>query len=220
MATLIPIIGLEIHVELKTKSKMFCGCANDPFIAKPNVNICEVCLAHPGTLPVPNKTAIEWTMKIAKALSCEIAKESKFDRKHYFYPDLPKGYQISQYDQPVGARGHIDLTITSVNHRPAARIGVTRVHLEEDTAKLSHDVAGNTLVDFNRAVVPLVEIVSEPDVQSAAEAKTYCQELQLIFRYLGVSDADMEKGQMRCEANVSLQEAGRFTKENGVIVPL
>lgn len=222
MATYIPIIGLEIHVELKTKSKMFCRCANNPFITTPNVNICEICLGHPGTLPVPNESAIVDTVKIARALGCAINSESKFDRKHYFYPDLPKAYQISQYDQPIGEHGEVILTFTHTqekNPREVASIGITRVHLEEDTAKLDHDTTGNTLVDFNRAGVPLVEIVSEPDVESALEAKTYCQELQLIFRYLGVSNADMEKGQMRCEANVSLQEAGRFTKERGTIVP-
>jgi aspartyl-tRNA(Asn)/glutamyl-tRNA(Gln) amidotransferase subunit B len=158
------------------------------------------------------------TVKIAKALNCTVAKTSKFDRKHYFYPDLPKGYQISQFDQPIGEYGFINLELTSgKNHRSTAKIGVTRVHLEEDTAKLSHDVHGNTLIDFNRAGVPLVEIVSDPDVQSAEEAKTYCQELQLILRYLNVSNAEMEKGQMRCEANISVQEEGKFVIENGMV---
>jgi len=226
---LIPIIGLEIHVELKTKSKMFCSCANNPFPPKagaplahiiPNTNICEVCLAHPGTLPVPNKEAIIWTVKIAKALGCRINENSKFDRKHYFYPDLPKGYQISQYDEPVGEHGKITLTvIPEKDQRSIAPIGITRVHLEEDTAKLNHAASGNSLADFNRAGVPLVEIVSDPDIQSSTEAKAYCQELQLIFRYLGASDADMEKGQMRCEANISLQEEGKFTNDSGVIKP-
>lgn len=228
MPKLVPIIGLEIHVELKTKSKMFCSCKNDPFTPVPNVNICEVCLAHPGTLPVPNKEALIWCAKIAKALGCTIAKESKFDRKHYFYPDLPKSYQISQHDQPIGEHGKITLDLTKdQNPREYPTIGITRVHMEEDTAKLSHGTGGTggqlsapTLVDFNRAGVPLVEIVSEPDVESATEAKSYCQELQLIFRYLGVSDADMEKGQMRCEANVSLQEEGKFEKHGGTIRPL
>ncbi|MFA6105699.1 MAG: Asp-tRNA(Asn)/Glu-tRNA(Gln) amidotransferase subunit GatB [Patescibacteria group bacterium] len=223
MSKLIPIIGLEVHVELKTKSKMFCGCENDPFIDTPNKNICETCTAQPGTLPVPNKDAIIWSARIAKALGCEINELCKFDRKHYFYPDLPKAYQISQYDQPIGEHGQIELIMNLLNsdknHRDRAVIGVTRVHLEEDTAKLNHDTAGNTLVDFNRAGVPLVEIVSEPDVESGTEAKTYCQELQSIFRYLGVSDADMEKGQMRCEANISLQEEGKFEKNSGTIIP-
>lgn len=216
-----PIIGMEIHVELKTKSKMFCACKNDPFSSAANTNICEICLAHPGTLPVPNQTAIIWAAKIAKALNCIVNSDSKFDRKHYFYPDLPKGYQISQFDQPIGEHGYINLEfLPGKNHRDKATIGVTRVHLEEDTAKLSHDSVGNTLVDFNRAGVPLVEIVSEPDVTSSAEAKAYCQELQTIFRYLGISDADMEKGNMRCEANISLQEEGKFINDHGVIKPV
>lgn len=235
---LIPIIGMEIHVELKTKSKMFCACVNDPDRGAPNTNICPTCTGQPGTLPLPNRTAIEWTVKIATALRCKINSESKFDRKHYFYPDLPKAYQISQYDQPVGEHGAIELQfLTGKNHRDLAKIGITRVHLEEDTAKLYHvsstqgNVAGKseqevqnildknreTLVDFNRAGVPLVEIVSDPDIQSAGEAKAYCQELQMIFRALHVSDADMEKGHMRCEVNISLQEEGRFAIKNGAI---
>ncbi len=216
-----PIIGLEIHVELKTKSKMFCSCKNDPDKNKPNTNVCEICLAHPGTLPVPNQKAIEWTVKIAKALNCKINKLSKFDRKHYFYPDLPKGYQISQFDQPIGEHGFIDLQFpTGKNHRDDCKVGICRVHLEEDTAKLTHGAGGDTLVDFNRGGVPLVEIVSNPDIQSATEAKAYCQELQIILRYLGVSDADMEKGHMRCEANVSVQETGNFEIVNELVKPL
>jgi len=216
-----PIIGLEIHVELKTKSKMFCSCANNPDRDAPNTNICEICLAHPGTIPVPNKTAIVWTTKIAKALGCEINEFSEFDRKHYFYPDLPKAYQISQYDLPVGEHGAVGLEfLPGKNHREMAKIGITRVHLEEDTAKLTHGTDGNTLVDFNRAGVPLVEIVSDPDIQSSTEAKTYCQELQTILRYLDVSDADMEKGHMRCEANISIQEEGKFEIINGVVKPI
>ncbi len=221
MANYTPIIGMEIHVELKTKSKMFCACKNDPFTSAPNTNICPICLAHPGTLPVPNQTALEWAVKIAQALNCTISISSKFDRKHYFYPDLPKAYQISQYDQPIGEHGYIDLEfLPNKNYREKAHIGVTRVHMEEDTAKLAHDSAHNTLVDFNRAGVPLVEIVSEPDVTSSAEAKAYCQEMQTIFRYLGVSDADMEKGNMRCEANISIQETGKFINDHGVIKPV
>ncbi|KKR34277.1 MAG: Aspartyl/glutamyl-tRNA(Asn/Gln) amidotransferase subunit B [Candidatus Magasanikbacteria bacterium GW2011_GWA2_40_10] len=215
------IIGMEVHVELKTKSKMFCSCKNDPDRAEPNTNVCEICLAHPGTLPVPNKTAIEWAVKIAKALNCAINTNSKFDRKHYFYPDLPKAYQISQFDQPIGERGFMDLEfLPGKNVRDKAKIGVTRVHLEEDTAKSTHGSGGNTLVDFNRAGVPLVEIVSEPNIASAAEAKAYCQELQMIFRYMDVSDADMEKGHMRCEVNISVQEEGKFKNINGVITPV
>ena len=216
-----PIIGMEIHVELKTNSKMFCSCPNNPDRDAPNTNICEICLAHPGTLPVPNKQAIVDTVKIAKALGCSIRDWSKFDRKHYFYPDLPKGYQISQFDEPVGENGALDLDLrTTDNLRAAPRIGITRVHLEEDTAKLLHDDKNNTLVDFNRAGVPLVEIVSDPDIQSAIEAKAYCQELQMIFRYLGVSDADMEKGHMRCEANISVQEESKFKIIDQVVKPI
>ncbi|EKD44035.1 MAG: hypothetical protein ACD_72C00020G0001 [uncultured bacterium] len=221
MSKYTPIIGLEIHVELKTKSKMFCSCANNPDRDAPNTNICEICLAHPGTIPVPNKTAIEWSVKIATALGCKINELSKFDRKHYFYPDLPKAYQISQYDLPMGEHGAVELEfLPGKNHREMAKIGVTRVHLEEDTAKLTHGNDGSTLVDFNRAGVPLVEIVSDPDVQSGTEAKAYCQELQTILRYLDVSDADMEKGHMRCEANISVQETGKFEIVGGVVKPI
>lgn len=221
MPKYVPIIGLEIHVELKTNSKMFCSCFNDPDRSEPNTNICPICLAHPGTLPVPNKVAIEWTVKIARALGCKINELSKFDRKHYFYPDLPKGYQISQYDQPIGEHGKIELNlIGKKNNRENALIGITRVHLEEDTAKLTHGKKNETLVDFNRAGVPLVEIVSDPDIQSGIEAKTYCQELQTIFRYLDVSNADMEKGHMRCEANISLQEEGKFVIKDGIVKPV
>jgi len=211
MSNYTPIIGMEVHVELKTKSKMFCSCKNDPDLKEPNTNICPICLAHPGTLPVPNKQAIEWTVLIGKALGCSIREYSKFDRKHYFYPDLPKGYQISQYDEPIAERGSLTLKFPlGDNIREVAKICITRAHLEEDTAKLLHDKDGNTLVDFNRGGTPLVEIVTDPDFKSALEAKVYCQELRAIFRYLGVSDADMEKGHMRCEANVSVQEAGKF----------
>ena len=220
-STLTPIIGMEVHVELKTKSKMFCSCKNDPDFAEPNTNICEVCLAHPGTLPVPNRKAIKWTVLIGKSLGCDIREISKFDRKHYFYPDLPKGYQISQYDEPIATHGEITLFLPlEDNIRDVAKIGITRAHLEEDTAKLTHDNEGNTLVDFNRAGVPLVEIVTDPDFKSALEAKTYCQELRVLLRALGVSDADMEKGQMRCEANISVQEAGKFEIVDGIVKPL
>ncbi|MFA7315152.1 MAG: Asp-tRNA(Asn)/Glu-tRNA(Gln) amidotransferase subunit GatB, partial [Candidatus Magasanikbacteria bacterium] len=210
-----------VHIELKTKSKMFCSCANNPNIDTPNKNICEICLAHPGTLPVPNQKAIEWTVLVGKALNCHILEFSKFDRKHYFYPDLPKGYQISQYEEPIAEHGFIELGFIDENPiRNTAKIGITRAHLEEDTAKLNHGAGGSTLVDFNRAGVPLVEIVTDPDFKSALEAKAYCQELQNIVRYLGVSDADMEKGQMRCEANISVQELGSFEIVDGVVKPL
>ncbi|OIO19190.1 MAG: Asp-tRNA(Asn)/Glu-tRNA(Gln) amidotransferase subunit GatB [Candidatus Magasanikbacteria bacterium CG_4_10_14_0_8_um_filter_32_14] len=221
MKQFVPIIGMEVHVELKTASKMFCSCTNNPNIETPNKNICEICLAHPGTLPVPNKKAIEWTVLVGKALNCHILEFSKFDRKHYFYPDLPKGYQISQYQEPIAEHGFIELDFANENPiRNTAKIGITRAHLEEDTAKLNHGEGGSTLVDFNRAGVPLVEIVTDPDFKSALEAKVYCQELRNIVRYLGVSDADMEKGQMRCEANISVQEVGSFEIVDGVVKPL
>lgn len=221
MPVYIPVIGMEIHVEHKTKSKMFCSCVNDPDLKEPNTNICEICLGHPGTLPVPNRTAIEWTAKIGRALNCTIRELSKFDRKHYFYPDLPKGYQISQYDEPIAEHGRLVLSFPlGDNVREEATIGITRAHLEEDTAKLIHDPSGATFVDFNRAGIPLVEIVTDPDFKTALEAKTFCQELRSILRYLGVSDADIEKGHMRCEANVSVQEAGRFEIVDSIVKPL
>lgn len=205
------IIGLEIHIQLKTRSKMFCSCANI-FPATgggenvpPNSAICPICLGYPGTLPVPNKQAIEWTHKLGAALSCKLAERSKFDRKSYFYPDLPKGYQISQFDQPFCGSGKLTI---SVDGQPRT-IGITRIHLEEDAAKNVHPKgAGYTLVDYNRAGTPLVEMVTEPDIRSPGEAKVFLQELQKIIRSLGISDADMEKGQMRCDANISLREEG------------
>ncbi len=192
------IIGLEIHAELKTQSKMFCDCKNNPDEVQANVNICPICLGHPGSLPVPNQKAIEAVIKTGLALGGTIPNFSKFDRKNYFYPDLPKNYQISQYDLPLVQKGYLEVG--------GDRVRITRIHLEEDTGKLTHSQgAAHSLIDFNRAGRPLMELVTEPDIKSGQEARRFCEELQLIFRYLDVSEANMEKGQMRCEVNISLK---------------
>jgi len=215
-----PTIGLEIHAELKTNSKMFCSCKNDPDEKQPNKNVCPVCLAHPGTLPTMNKSAIEKVLKTGIALNCKIVTYSYFDRKNYFYPDLPKGYQISQYKDPLCGPGYLDINpqLSTFNNQPKAqnpkpetrnlkRIHITRIHLEEDTGRLAHPKGADySLVDFNRAGVPLMELVTDPDIKTGLEAKRFCEELQLILRYLEVSDADMEKGQMRCEVNISVSK--------------
>jgi aspartyl-tRNA(Asn)/glutamyl-tRNA(Gln) amidotransferase subunit B len=204
------VIGLECHVELATASKMFCACPTT-FGGEPNTRTCPVCLGEPGSLPVTNKKAIEYTMLIGLALGCEIPPRSLFHRKNYFYPDMPKNYQISQYDLPLCVRGALDVDVDGDRRR----VGVTRVHLEEDTGKTLH--VGSTgrihealysLVDYNRAGIPLVEIVSEPDIRSATEAQRYVSELRSILETLGVSDVRMEEGSMRCDANVSLRKPG------------
>lgn len=195
-------IGMEVHAELKTDSKMFCACKNGLGLEKePNIHICPVCTAQPGTLPVPNRKAIEAVQRVGLAVGCTLRFQSKFDRKNYFYPDIPKGYQISQYDEPFCEKGEIEIG--------GKRFGITRIHLEEDTGKSMHPMGADyTLVDFNRAGVPLMELVTEPDFETGNDASLFCQKLRQTLRYLEVSDADMEKGQMRCEVNISLYPEG------------
>ncbi len=203
------VVGLEVHAQILTQSKMFCGCSTDYLTAPPNSHTCPVCLGMPGSLPVINRRAVEATIRTAIALNCDIPEFSKFDRKNYFYPDLPKGYQISQYDLPFSRNGYLEFDVKG----EARRSGITRVHLEEDTGKLQHagaiETAQSSLVDFNRAGVPLMEIVSEPDLRSADEAREYVMRLRAILQYIGVNNGDMESGQLRCDANVSLRPFGQ-----------
>ncbi|PZE20668.1 Asp-tRNA(Asn)/Glu-tRNA(Gln) amidotransferase subunit GatB [Paenibacillus xerothermodurans] len=199
------VIGLEVHVELHTESKIFCGCSTS-FGAPPNTHTCPVCLGYPGVLPVLNKQAVEYAMKAAMALNCQIATDSKFDRKNYFYPDSPKAYQISQYDKPIGEHGWIEIEVGG----ETKRIGVTRVHLEEDAGKLTHVDGGYaSLADYNRVGTPLIEIVSEPDLRSPEEARAYLEKLKAIMQYCDVSDVKMEEGSLRCDANVSIRPYGQ-----------
>ncbi|CAI6080278.1 Asp-tRNA(Asn)/Glu-tRNA(Gln) amidotransferase subunit GatB [Cohnella sp. JJ-181] len=208
MSTVSPyetVVGLEVHVELHTKTKIFCGCETS-FGASPNSHTCPVCLGHPGVLPVLNRQAVEYAMKAAMAINCEIADWCKFDRKNYFYPDSPKAYQISQYDEPIGSNGWIDIEVNG----QTKRIGITRLHLEEDAGKLTHMDGGlGSLVDLNRVGTPLVEIVSEPDIRSPEEAKAYLEKLKAIMQYCDVSDVKMEEGSLRCDANVSIRPWGQ-----------
>ncbi|MBU9722844.1 MULTISPECIES: Asp-tRNA(Asn)/Glu-tRNA(Gln) amidotransferase subunit GatB [Bacillaceae] len=199
------IVGLEVHVELKTNSKIFCGCSTE-FGAPPNSHTCPICLGHPGVLPVLNKRAVDFAMRAAMALNCEIAEVTKFDRKNYFYPDNPKAYQISQFDKPVGENGWIEIEVNG----ETKRIGITRLHLEEDAGKLTHVAAGGySLVDYNRVGTPLVEIVSEPDIRTPEEAYAYLEKLKAIMQYVEVSDCKMEEGSLRCDANISLRPVGQ-----------
>ncbi len=191
-------IGLEIHAELKTNTKMFCKCKNDPEEKQPNVNVCPVCMAHPGTLPVINKEAVKLVLKVGHALKANLADFTEFDRKNYFYPDIPKGYQISQYKYPLVSGGQLN------------GVEITRVHLEEDTARSQHDDGDYSLIDFNRGGLPLMELVTEPVIKDAKVAVAFAKELQLLLRYLNVSDANMEKGQMRVEANISVSKTDKF----------
>jgi len=198
-----PTIGLEIHVELKTKTKMFCASLNDPNEKRPNVNVCPVCMGHPGTLPVINKEAVRKVLMCGKALNGKLADYSRFDRKNYFYPDLPKGYQISQYKFPLVEGGELEVEIKNQK----SKIKITRIHLEEDTGRLIHAKdETSSLVDFNRAGVPLMELVTETCINSGEQARKFAEELQLVLRYLEISDADMEKGQMRVEVNISISQ--------------
>lgn len=198
------VIGLEVHVELKTNTKIFCDCPNE-FGAAPNSNTCPICQGHPGVLPVVNSQAVEFAMKAAMALNCEIAPITTFDRKNYFYPDNPKAYQISQFENAIGKRGWIDIEVNGEKKR----IGITQIHMEEDAGKLTHTGDGHSLVDLNRQGTPLIEIVSEPDMRSPEEAYAYLEKLKSIIQYTGVSDCKMEEGSLRCDANISLRPVGQ-----------
>ena len=198
------VIGLEIHAQINTETKMFCRCDNDSYDKEPNSNVCEVCMGFPGQLPVINEEAVKKGTIAAIALNCNIPEYCKFDRKNYFYPDLPKGFQISQFDEPLSEKGSVKITLESGRNKT---IRVTRLHLEDDAGKLTH-VPGGSLVDFNRSGTPLMEIVSEPDMRSTEEAVAYAKEIQNILRFCGASDADMEKGMMRFDASVSIRPKG------------
>ena len=194
-------IGLEIHAELKTKTKMFCSCKNDTEEKKPNVNVCPICMGHPGTLPVLNNEAIKQVVRVGLAVGGKIADFTEWDRKNYFYPDIPKGYQITQYKFPIVTGGQID------------GVEITRIHLEEDTAKSSHEEGDFSLVDFNRSGVPLMELVTEPVIHDAKTASNFAKDLQLILQYLDASDANMEKGEMRVEANISVSDTEKLGRK-------
>src|SRR5271154_6104630 len=202
-----PVIGLEVHVQLSTRTKIFCGCATS-FGAPPNTNVCPVCLGLPGALPVLSRQAVELGIQASLALSCTVNPKSIFARKNYFYPDLPKGYQISQYDQPLAEHGFVEIEVGGVTKR----IGITRVHMEDDAGKSIHDgfkdSSKYTYVDLNRSGTPLIEIVTDPDLRSSDEAHAFLTELKMVIQYGGISECDMEKGQLRCDANVSVRLKG------------
>ena len=199
-----PVIGLEIHAQLKTKTKIFCGCST-AFGAPPNTHTCPVCLGMPGVLPVLNKKVVDYTLRMALATHCEISRESRFARKNYFYPDLPKGYQISQYELPIARHGFVDIEVNG----GLRRIGITRIHMEEDAGKLGHDPDRPvSMVDFNRTGVPLIEIVSEPDIRQPEEAGAYLRQLRSIVRYLAICDGNLEEGSFRCDSNISIRPKG------------
>lgn len=211
------IIGLEIHIQTKTQSKMFCTCPTGYFQKDPNTHVCPVCMGLPGALPVPNKRAIELCMLMGLATNCTIANEIYFDRKHYFYPDLPKGYQISQYKDPICSNGSVILP-------NGFEVKIERIHQEEDVAKSTHHTSTSesdySLIDYNKSGVPLIEIVTKPCIRTAKDAKDFATQIRQIARYLNISDADMEKGQMRCEPNISIQEKGKWEEKDGKILPI
>ncbi len=199
-----PVIGLEVHAQLKTDTKIFCGCSTK-FGGKPNTHTCPVCLGMPGVLPVLNRKVVEYTIKMALAVNCSVERESRFARKNYFYPDLPKGYQISQYELPISLNGWIDIDL----EKETRRIGITRIHMEEDAGKLTHELGRPvSLVDLNRTGIPLMEIVSEPDIRTPEEAGAYLRKIRSILRYLDISDGNMEEGSFRCDANISIRPKG------------
>lgn len=205
LSNFVPVIGLEIHAELKTKTKMFCSCINDPYERKPNINICPICMAHPGTLPTLNKQAIQNVLKVGLAIDAEIADFTEWDRKNYFYPDIPKGYQISQYAYPLVQKGKVKVKDAQGKE---VDVTITRIHLEEDTARSSHDKGDYSLVDYNRAGLPLMELVTDAVIYDSVMAGNFGRELQLLLRTLDVSDANMELGQLRVEVNISIHKPG------------